>query len=117
MDDTEHRASVLAELNKALSKDRTRVTVSDFSQLGLVEMTRKRTRDSLAHQLCEPCPTCASRGNVLPPRSLCYGILREILREAPPFDPKEFRILPAQAGVDLFWEEESTHWALLGDFV
>src|SRR3546814_10465219 len=58
MDDAEHRNSVLAELNKALSKDRTRMTVSGFSQLGLVEMTRKRTRDSLAHQLCEPCPTC-----------------------------------------------------------
>ncbi|MDN5843399.1 MAG: ribonuclease G [Alcaligenaceae bacterium] len=117
MDDESHKASVLSELNKALSKDRTRVTVSDFSQLGLVEMTRKRTRDSLAHQLCEPCPTCQSRGNVLTPRSLCYEILREILREARQFDPKEFRILASQSVVDLFLEEESQHLAMLGDFV
>src|SRR3546814_14450630 len=74
MDDTEHRASVLAELNKALAKDRTRTTVSNFSQLGLVEMTRKRTRDSLAHQLCEPCPTCQSRGDVKTARTVCYEI-------------------------------------------
>ncbi|MGB6103234.1 MAG: ribonuclease G [Pusillimonas sp.] len=117
MDDAEHRNSVLAELNKALSKDRTRMTVSGFSQLGLVEMTRKRTRDSLAHQLCEPCPTCQSRGNVRTPRTLCYEILREILRESRQFNPKEFRILASQAIVDLFLEEESAHLAMLGDFV
>lgn len=117
MDDDGHKTSVLSELNKALSKDRTRMTVSGFSQLGLVEMTRKRTRDSLAHQLCEPCPTCQSRGNVLTPRSLCYEILREILREARQFDPKEFRILASQSVVDLFLEEESQHLAMLGDFV
>lgn len=117
MDDVEHRSSVLAELNKALSKDRTRMTVSGFSQLGLVEMTRKRTRDSLAHQLCEPCPTCQSRGNVRTPRTLCYEILREILRESRQFNPKEFRILASQAIVDLFLEEESPHLAMLGDFI
>lgn len=117
MDDAEHRSSVLAELNKALSKDRTRMTVSGFSQLGLVEMTRKRTRDSLAHQLCEICPTCQSRGNVKTARTLCYEILREILRESRQFNPKEFRILASQAVVDLFLEEESSHLAMLGDFI
>jgi ribonuclease G len=117
MDNAEHRAAVLAALNKALAKDRTRMTVSDFSQLGLVEMTRKRTRDSLAHQLCEPCPTCQSRGNVRTPRTLCYEILREILRESRQFNPREFRVLASQAIVDLFLEEESTHLALLGDFI
>lgn len=117
MDDTEHQAVVLAELNKALAQDRTRVTVSGFSQLGLVEMTRKRTRDSLAHQLCEPCPTCQSRGSVRTPRTLCYEILREILRESRQFDPKEFRVVGSQAVIDLFLEEESQHLAMLGDFV
>ncbi len=117
MDDAGHRNAVLAELNKALTKDRTRMTVSGFSQLGLVEMTRKRTRDSLAHQLCEPCPTCQSRGNVRTPRTLCYEILREILRESRQFNPKEFRILASQAIVDLFLEEESQHLAMLGDFI
>ncbi|TAM90477.1 MAG: ribonuclease G [Candidimonas sp.] len=117
MENPGHRASVLAELNKALHKDRARVTVSDFSQLGLVEMTRKRTQDSLAHQLCEPCPTCQSRGNVKTARTVCYEILREILRESRQFNPKEFRILASQAIVDLFLEEESAHLALLSDFV
>ncbi len=117
MDNEEHRQAVLAELTKALSKDRTRTTISGFSQLGLVEMTRKRTRDSLAHQLCEPCPTCQSRGNVKTARTLCYEILREILREARQFNPKEFRILASQPIVDLFLEEESAHLAMLGDFI
>jgi ribonuclease G len=117
MDDARHRETVLAELKKALSKDRTRTTVSGFSQLGLVEMTRKRTRDSLAHQLCEPCPTCQSRGNVRTPRTLCYEILREILRESRQFNPKEFRVIASQAVIDLLLDEESTHLALLSDFI
>ncbi len=117
MEDAGHRQAVLAELEKALSRDRTRVTISGFSQLGLVEMTRKRTRDSLAHQLCEPCPTCQSRGNVRTPRTVCYEILREILRESRQFNPKEFRILASQAVIDLFLEEESDHLAILGDFI
>ncbi|MGE8546746.1 MAG: ribonuclease G [Alcaligenes sp.] len=117
MDDPAHRESVLEELQKALSKDRTRVTINGFSQLGLVEMTRKRTRDSLAHQLCEPCPTCQSRGSIRTARTVCYEILREVLREAKQFNPKEFRILAAQEVVDLFLEEESQHLAVAGDFI
>lgn len=117
MDDARHKESVLEELQKALSKDRTRVTINGFSQLGLVEMTRKRTRDSLAHQLCEPCPTCQSRGSVRTARSVCYEILREVLREAKQFNPKEFRILASQEVVDLFLEEESQHLAVAGDFI
>jgi len=117
MEDAQHREAVLAELKKALARDRTRVTVNGFSQLGLVEMTRKRTRDSLAHQLCEPCPTCQARGTVRTARTVCYEILREILREARQFNPREFRILASQAVVDLFLEDESQHLAMLGDFV
>jgi len=117
MQDESHRQAVLAELRKALARDRTRTTVSDFSQLGLVEMTRKRTRDSLAHQLCEPCPTCQGRGHVKTARTLCYEILREILRESRQFNPKEFRILASQAIIDLFLDEESAHLATLCDFI
>jgi len=117
MEDPRHRDTVLAELKKTLARDRTRVTVNGFTQLGLVEMTRKRTRDSLAHQLCEPCPMCESRGRVRTARTVCYEILREILREARQFNPKEFRVLASQDVVDLFLEEESQHLAMLGDFV
>lgn len=117
MDNAEHRNAVVNELGKALRKDRTRITISGYSQLGLVELTRKRTRDSLPHQLCEPCPACQSRGNVRTARTLCYEIMREILREARQFDPREFRILASQAVVDLFLEEESQHLAMLEDFI
>src|SRR5213082_3163389 len=80
MENGDHRNAVLAELNKALEKDRTRLTVNGFTQLGLVEMTRKRTRESLAHVLCEPCPVCEGRGELKTAQTVCYQILREILR-------------------------------------
>ena len=117
MENTEHRTAVLGELKKALSRDRTKVSVSGFSALGLVEMTRKRTRESLAHILCEPCPACAGKGQVKTSRTICYEILRELMREAKQFNPREFRILASQEVVDLFLEEESQHLAMLGDFI
>ncbi len=98
MENAEHRDAVLGELKKALSRDRTRVTVNGFSQLGLVEMTRKRTRESLAHVLCEPCPTCQGKGQVKTPRTVCYDVLREILRESRQFNPREFRVIGVAAG-------------------
>ncbi len=113
----EHQAAVLAELRKQLARDRTKVTVSGFTQLGLVEMTRKRTRESLAHMLCEVCPTCQGKGQVKTPRSVCYDILREILREARQFDPKEFRIIAAASVVEMLLDEESQHLAGLSDFI
>jgi len=117
MDNAEHRNAVLAEFNKALARDRTRMTVSGFTQLGLVEMTRKRTRESLAHVLCEPCPTCGGRGEVKAARTVCYQILREILRESRQFDAREFRILASQVVIDLFLEDESQSLAMLEDFI
>jgi ribonuclease G len=117
MESAEHRNAVLAELNKALSRDRTKVSVSNFSQLGLVEMTRKRTRESLAHILCETCPACHGKGQVKTARTICYEILRELMREAKQFNPKEFRILASQVVVDMFLEEESQHLAMLGDVI
>ena len=117
MESAEHRQAVLAELHKALSRDRTKVTVSDFSSLGLVEMTRKRTRESLAHVLCEPCPACQGKGQVKTARTVAYEILRELLREAKQFNPREFRIMASQVVIDMFLEEESQHLAMLGDFI
>ena len=113
----EHQHAVLAELRKQLARDRTKVTVSGFTQLGLVELTRKRTRESLAHMLCEPCPTCDGRGQVKTTRSVCYDILREILREARQFNPKEFRIIASAAVVEMLLDEESQHLAGLSDFI
>ncbi|MBC3831586.1 ribonuclease G [Undibacterium amnicola] len=117
MESQEHKDAVLAELNKALSRDRTKLSVSTFSALGLVEVTRKRTRESLSHVLCEPCPACSGKGQVKTARTICYEILRELLREAKQFNPREFRIMASQVVVDMFLEEESQHLAMLGDFI
>ncbi len=117
MDTLEHRNAVLAEFNKALLRDRTRVTVNGFSQLGLVEMTRKRTRESLAHVLCEPCPTCKGRGEIRSAQTVCYEVLREVLRSARQFDAKEFRILASQTVIDRFLDEESSSMTMLEDFI
>lgn len=117
MENADHKTAVLSELNRALSRDRTKVSVSGFSALGLVEMTRKRTRESLAHILCEPCPACSGKGQVKTARTICYEILRELTREAKQFNPREFRILASQVVIDMFLEEESQHLAMLGDFL
>ena len=113
----EHREAVLQELRKALARDRTRTSVNGFTSLGLVELTRKRTRESIAHLLCEPCPPCAGRGELKTPRTVCYEILREIQREASQFNPREFRILASQDVVDLFLEEEAQPLAALCDAI
>ena len=117
MENEEHKAAVLAELNKALARDHTRMSVNGFTALGLVEMTRKRTRESLAHVLCEPCPTCGGRGEVKTARTMCYEVLRELLREARQFNAREYRVLASQPVIDLFLEEESGSLAMLSDFI
>ena len=117
MENVEHREMVLEEFRKALSRDHTKMTINGFTALGLVEMTRKRTRESLAHLLCEPCPTCSGRGEVKTSRTVCYEILRELLREARQFNAKEFRVLAAPNVIDLFLDEESQSLAMLSDFI
>ena len=117
MDSEEHKNAVLAEFRKALSRDRTRITVNGFTQLGLVEMTRKRTRESLAHVLCEPCSTCSGRGEQKTAQTVCYEVLREILRSARQFEAKEFRILASQSVIDRFLDEESQSLTNLEDFI
>jgi len=113
----EHREAVLAEFRKQLSRDRVKTMTGGFSQLGLVELTRKRTRESLAHMLCEPCPSCQGKGIVKTARSVAYDIFREILREARQFNPQEFRVVAAPQVVDLLLEEESQHLAGLSEFI
>ena len=112
-----HRDAVLAEFRKQLARDRVKTTVNSFSPLGLLEMTRKRTRESLAHQLCEPCDACSGKGVVKTARSVTYDILREILREARQFNPREFRVVASAKVVELFLDEESQHLASLSEFI
>jgi ribonuclease G len=113
----EHREAVLAEVRKQLARDRVKTMCGGFSQLGLVEMTRKRTRESLAHMLCEPCAVCDAKGIVKTARSVAYDIFREILREARQFNPKEFRVVASPKVIELFLDEESQHLAGLSEFI
>jgi len=117
MESSEHQSVVLAELNKALARDHTRISVNGFTQLGLVELTRKRTRESLAQILCEPCPTCNGRGVVKTAQTIAYEILRELLREARQFAAREMRVLASPTVIDLFLDEESRAVAMLSDFI
>lgn len=117
MSDAEHKRQVLRALEKYLDKDHAKTNVCEVSSLGLVEMTRKRTRESLEHILCEPCPCCKGRASLRTAETVCYEIFREIIREARQFDTQEFLILAAQPVVDLMLDEESTSIAELEDFI
>ena len=112
MQEEEHRRQVLQALEKALATDHARTNVSTVSPLGLVEMTRKRTRESLAHQLCAPCAACEGRGYVKTPETVCYEIFREILRQAGQFDFQELLVLAHQDVIERLLDEES---AALGE--
>lgn len=113
----EHRRQVLRALEKCLAKDHARSHITEVSALGLVEMTRKRTRESLEHVLCEPCPCCAGRGSVKTVETTCYEIFREILRSSRQFDIKSLLVLASQKVVDRLLDEESTNLAELSDFI
>jgi len=117
MEDPEHRRQVMRALEKALARDRIKTFITEMSPLGLVEVTRKRTRESLARILCEPCPVCVGRGILKTPLTVCYEIFREILREARQYDAQEFLVLAAQVVVDMLLDEEATSLADLQAFI
>jgi ribonuclease G len=107
MIDLEHRRQVLRTLEKCLEKDHAKSHISEVSSLGLVQMTRKRTRESLGHILCEVCPVCGGRGSIKTPETVCYEIFRGILRDARQFEGQHFLVLAAQEVVDRLVDEES----------
>ncbi|MDD9894039.1 MAG: ribonuclease G [Gammaproteobacteria bacterium] len=107
MQDEDHKRQVLRALEKYLQKDHARTQVYDFSPLGLVEMTRKRTRESLERVLCEPCSSCDGKGSVQTVETVCYEIFREISRSARQFEPREMLIIAAPSVVDLMLSEEA----------
>lgn len=117
MQDPEHQRQVLRALEKNLERDHYKVTISEVTSLGLVQITRKRTRESLEHVLCESCPTCRGRGTVKTAESVCYEIFREILREVRQFDAKKLLVIASQPVVDLLLDDESTSVAELEAFI
>ncbi|MEX0731557.1 MAG: ribonuclease G [Aquisalimonadaceae bacterium] len=117
MQEEEHKRQVLRALEKSLERDRAKTQISSVSALGLVEMTRKRTRESLEHVLCEACPTCGGRGTLKTPETVCYEIFREILRAARQFDAQRLLVLASASVVDLVLDEESMSVAELETFI
>ena len=117
MVDEEHRCQVMSALERALARDRTRCHIADMSALGLVELTRKRTRESLERLMTETCPTCQGRGTQKTAQTLCYEIFREILREARAFEAKGYRVMASQAVIDMLLDEESTGLGDLQAFI
>ncbi len=118
MSDLEHQRQVLRTLEKNLEKDRAKTAINGVSGLGLVEMTRKRTRESLGQILCEPCPVCRGRGRLKSAETVCYEIFREILREARTYkDASTFLVLASQVVIDRLLDEESANVADLELFI
>jgi len=117
MVDPEHRRQVLLALEKSLDRDPTKTQLSELSSLGLVQMTRKRTRESLGHVMCDPCHVCSGRGYTKSAQTICYEIFREILREARQYDTNELLVLASREVIDLIVDEESANFSELERFI
>ncbi len=117
MIDPEHQRQVMRTLTKALEKDHARTSVTNMSELGLVEMTRKRTRESLGQVLCSPCPVCEGRGRLKTPETICYEIFREILRVARVYENDVILVMASQGVVDRLLDEESSTLADLEELI
>jgi len=117
MVDPEQRRQVTRSLEKALARDRVKTFITEMSSLGLVEITRKRTRDSIEHLLCEPCPTCGGRGMIRSAQTVCYEIFRDVVRVARQFETAGYLVLAAEPVVDMLLDEESYGLAALQEFI
>lgn len=117
MSNEDHRRRVLHSLEQVLAKDRVKTSINGFSQLGLVEMTRKRTRESIEHVLCHQCPTCHGRGRVKSVETVCYEIMREILQVHHAYDTDCFLVYASPVVAEVLKSEESHALAEVEIFV
>ena len=117
MDDAEHQRQVLRLLERSLERDHAKTKLSGVTELGLVQMTRKRTRESLEQIVCEPCHLCQGRGTLKTPESVCYEILRDLLRMDRAYGGEAYLVMAGQAVVDRFLDEESAAVADLEAFI
>ncbi|WP_394262143.1 ribonuclease G [Moraxella boevrei] len=103
-----HRDDVLESLKQQLKNDYAKTSLSEFSSLGLIEMTRKRTRESLQQQLCEPCLSCGGKGFVKSSETVCLEIFRELMRFARSYNtPKKFTVVANSTIIDLLETSEA----------
>ena len=117
MQDAEHRRQVMRTLEKSLARDHAKTTVYEFSPLGLVEMTRKRTVESLERQLCEPCHECGGRGMLKTAETVTYEIFREIVRAVRQFEAARLLVIASPKVVGRITDEESNAVAELEEFL
>ena len=115
MEEVDHRDNVLQVLEQALSRDHARHQITPVSPLGLVEMTRKRTRESLQHVLCEDCPSCEGRGFVMTAETVCFEIFREIIRQSRQFEFDEVMVLANEGVIELLLDEQARSLAELAE--
>lgn len=117
MEDTEHQRQVHRMLEKMLERDHAKTKITGVSELGLVEMTRKRTTESLGQVLCEPCPVCDGRGFLKTSETVCYEVFREILRVNRAYEAESYLVMASQSVVDRLLDEESDNVADLETFI
>lgn len=117
MEDVEHQRQVQRSFERAMEKDYAKTNFTGVSELGLIEMTRKRTRESLENILCEACPTCSGRGTLKTAETVCYEIFREILRAVRAYDGESYLVLASDAVIDRLLDEESNNVADLEVFI
>ena len=104
-------------LEKALARDKVKTYITEMSTLGLVEVTRKRTRESLGRLLCEPCPVCQGKGIVKSVETVCYAIFRDVIRESRLFDSDKFLIIASQLVADRLLDQNAMSLQDLQDFI
>jgi ribonuclease G len=107
MVDEDNKRQVLRVLEKGLQQDRVKCRITEISELGLVEMTRKRAYESLANRLCEPCPNCEGNGYIKTAETICFEIFREIRRKYRDFDRHNCLIMASQSVIDRLLDEEA----------
>jgi ribonuclease G len=104
----EHKRQVLLALERALERDHAKTSVSEISSLGLIEMTRKRTKESLGHLLCEPCPVCSGRGVLKSVETVCLEVFREIMRSSRQFEASRLLVVASTSVVDKILDDQYT---------
>lgn len=117
MADEEHRRQLMRALERALERDPVKTSISELSALGLVEMTRKRTTESLERRLCVTCPQCDGRGTVKSSETVCLEIFREIMRSSRQFEASKLMVLASSQVVEKILDEQSANVAELEELI
>ena len=117
MSNDEHKHQVMLALERALERDHAKTNICEISSLGLIEMTRKRTTESLGHLLCEPCPVCSGRGVLKSAETVCLEVFREIMRSSRQFEASRLLVVASTGVVDKILDDQSTTVAELEEVI